>query len=371
MLRRVVVAERRAKAPRPRRVQRLVSHPALWITLLGACVIGALGWLFSGCDGWEPSEPFTRNSPEVDRALALYEAGQFESAEEVLEAYLGTGPCGDGNIGLPPAVRDKHNGSFDLGLTLFGLAEKYGRRFGEEEQGDGGAGEDEQLEKRSLEIDCALIITEAIAADPKVPVDLRARAYYLAGNLEFLRRQYEDAVSMYDKSLGLVPGLYPEAGGDAIGRDAAWNRAIALRRIQDQQDAGQDAEPDADQDADQPDAQPDAQPDSGDDGGDDGGAPEAGDDGGDQDGGGQDAGDGGQDGGSGDQDGGQDAGEDSGNQDKEQPEGPIDEPPAEPESDQSQMDRMLDELEEAPTYQEEDAKQRAARQRGRRVMEDK
>jgi hypothetical protein len=35
------------------------------------------------------------------------------------------------------------------------------------------------------------------------------------------------------------------------------------------------------------------------------------------------------------------------------------------------MDRLLDELEEAPTYQEEDAKQRAARQRSRRVMEDK
>jgi len=369
------VAERKSKGAsrqerRGGRIQRLVSHPALWLVLVVACLLGAAGWLLSGCGGWEPDEPFTRNSPDVDRALELYEAGQFDSAEEVLEAYLGTGPCSDGSIGLPPAVRDKYSGSFDLGLTLFSLAEKYGRRFGEEELDDG-VPEDEALsEKRRVEIDCAQIITEAIAADLKVPVELRARAYYLSGNLELLRRQYEDAVARYDKALALVPGLFPEAGGDGIGRDAAWNRAIALRRIQEQQDAGQDAEPDADQDADQPDAQPD----SGDDGGDDGGAPDSGDDGGDEDGGGQDAGDGGQEGGSDDEDGGgQDAGDDGGDQDQEEPEpeGPIDEPPGEPEVDSSQIERMLDELEEAPTYQEQDAKRRAAKARRRRVMEDK
>jgi len=339
----------------------------LWLALVGACLVGAIGWLVTGCGGWDPTEPFERNAPDVDRAIELMDSGQFESAEEVLETYLGTGPCGDGGIGLPQAVRDKHNGSFDLGLTLFYLAEKFGQRFGDEELADGGPEQDELDSARSLEVDCALIIVQAIAHDPNVPLDLRARAFYLAGNLEFLRRRYEDAVKHYDRALQLVPGLYPEAGGDGIGRDAAWNRAIALRRIQEQQDAGQDGGEDADAEAD---AEPDAEPDAGDDdGGDDGGDEDAGDDAGGEDGG-QDGGDGGADGGGNDagQDGGDlDAGGDAG-QPPPQPDDADEEP--EPQ-DTSQMDRLLDELEEAPTYQEEDAKRRAARARRRRVMEDK
>ncbi|MBW2453168.1 MAG: hypothetical protein JRI68_01595 [Deltaproteobacteria bacterium] len=355
-------AERRA-----RRRRRFRPPVWLWIALLGACLLGALGWLATGCGGWDPTEPFERNSPDVDRAIELMDSGQFESAEEVLETYLGTGPCGDGGIGLPQAVRDKHNGSFDLGLTLFHLAEKFGQRFGDEELTEGGPEQDELDAARALEIDCALIIVQAIAHDTKVPIDLRARAFYLAGNLEFLRRRYEDAVTHYDRALQLVPGLYPEAGGDSIGRDAAWNRAIALRRIQEEQDAGQDGGEDADADSD---AQPDAEPDAGDDdGGDDGGDEDAGDDGGGEDGG-QDAGDGGDSGG------GNDAGEDGGDLDAGgdagQPPPQPDEADEEPEPQEtSQMDRLLDELEEAPTYQEQDAKRRAARARRRPVMEDK
>jgi tetratricopeptide (TPR) repeat protein len=341
----------------------------LWLALLGACLVGAIGWLATGCGGWDPSEPFDRNSPDVDRAIDLIDSGQFESAEEVLETYLGTGPCGDGGIGLPQAVRDKHSGAFDLGLTLFYLAEKFGQRFGDEELAEGGPEQDELDGQRGLEIECALIIASAIAHDAKVPLELRARAFYLAGNLEFLRRQYEDAVRHYDAALQIVPGLYSEAGGDSIGRDAAWNRAIALRRIQEEQDAGDDGGQDGEADA-EPDAQPDAEPDAGDDdGGQDGGEEDAGDDGGGEDGG-QDAGDGGDGGGN------EDAGEDGGDLDAG---GDAGQPPPEPDEadqdpepqDTSQMDRLLDELEEAPTYQEQDAKRRAARARRRRVMEDK
>ncbi len=68
---------------------------------------------------------------------------------------------------------------------------------------------------------------------------LRARARYLEGNLEFLDGEYEDAVQAYDRALLLAPGSVD--AGDSIGRDAAWNRAIALRRIEDKKDAGQDA----------------------------------------------------------------------------------------------------------------------------------
>ena len=332
-----------------------------------ACFVGAASYLASGCSGWDPSNPFERNSPTVDQALADLDAGRFESAEQALEAYLGTGACGDGGIGLPDAVRQKYNGSFDLGLVLFAVAEKYGRRFGEEELGDGGPGEEEAMASRSLEVDCALIIVRAIAEDPKVPIDLRARAHYLAGNLDFLRRKYEDAVKHYNDALGLIPGMAVDSGADGIGRDAAWNRAIALRRIEDQNDAGPDSPPDAPEDAPPDSGNEDASDGSeGNDGsnGDDGG--DAGQDGG-QDGGddgGQDAGqDSGQDGGE------PDAGQDGGAQDSGAPEPPPPQP-AKPEQQRGQEDRILDQFEEAPTYQEQEAKARATGRRGR-VMEDK
>ncbi|WP_206079553.1 tetratricopeptide repeat protein [Polyangium spumosum] len=341
-----------------------------------ACVLGGATWLASGCSGWDPRSPFERNAPAVDQALADLDAGRFESAEEALETYLGTGPCTDAGIGLPDAVRQKYNGSFDLGLVLFSIAEKYGRRFGEEEMGDGGPEEEQLAAMRSLEIDCALIVARAIAEDPKVPIDLRARAHYLAGNLEFLRKKYEEAVRHYDDAIALVPGLPEDAAADGIGRDAAWNRAIALRRIEDEKDAGQDAEQDAEQDANQ-DAGEDGGDDASDgsdgddgsdgsDGGDDGGN-DAGEDGGND--AGEDAGDdAGKDGGDGDGGQDQDAGEDAG-KDAGQPPPPPPQP-ASPEPQPGQEDRILDRFEEAPTYQEQEAKMKAGTRRGR-VMEDK
>ena len=332
-----------------------------------ACVVGGATWLASGCSGWDPRSPFERNAPAVDQALADLDAGRFESAEQALESYLGTGPCTDAGIGLPDAVRQKYNGSFDLGLVLFSVAEKYGRRFGEEEQSDGGPEEEQLAAMRSLEVDCALIVVRAIAEDPKVPIDLRARAHYLAGNLEFLRKKYEEAVRHYDDALALIPGLPEDAAADGIGRDAAWNRAIALRRIEDQKDAGQDADQDANQDAGQ-DGSDDASDGSdgddgsdgsdGSDGGDDGGN-DAGEDAGDD--GGKDAGD---DGGDGGEDAGQDAGQDGGQSPPPPPQ------PASPEPQPGQEDRILDRFEEAPTYQEQEAKMKAGTRRGR-VMEDK
>jgi tetratricopeptide (TPR) repeat protein len=324
-----------------------------------ACLAGGATWLASGCNGWDPRSPFERNAPAVDQALEDLDAGRFESAEQALASYLGTGPCTDAGIGLPDAVRQKPNGSFDLGLTLFYLAEKYGRRFGEE-TGDGGPEDEQMAAMRSIEIDCALIMARAIAEDPKVPIDLRARAHYLAGNLEFLRRKYEEAVKHYDDALALVPGMAEEAGGDGIGRDAAWNRAIALRRIEDQKDAGQDADQDADQDSGQDGGDDASDGSDGNDGGDDGGD-DAGNDGGDDggDGGGEDGGD--------DQDAGEDAGDDGG-----QPP-PASPPPPEPAAPQpqGQEDRILDRFEEAPTYQEQEAKAQAGGRRGRVIMEDK
>ena len=359
----------------------------VWVTLLCASLVGATGW-GTGCSGWDPSEPFTRNAPDVNEALARLDAGELQSAEKLLEEYLGTGPCSEGNIGLPPAVRVKSNAGFDLGLTLFQLAERYGRRFGEEERGEE-PGDPAQAEKRSLEIDCAQIIARAIANDRNVPLELRARAHYVSGNLEFLRGQYEDAVAHYDDALRITPGLYPEAGGDDIGRDAAHNRAIALRRLN-EPDGGPDAEPDAEPDGGDdggPDGSDDGGPDGGDDGGPDGGddgGPDGGDDGGPDGGddGGPDGGDdGGPDGGGpdGGEDGGADGGDDDGGADEPQPDGGDDkaQPPpsndpedSDEEPDDSQGERVLDDFDSAPTYQEQDAKRRA-RRGSRRRMEDK
>lgn len=336
--------------------------------LLGASAVGAVAAAASSCSGWDPRSPFERNAPEVDQAIRDLDAGNLPSAEEALESYLGTGACSDGGIAVSDAVKKKPNGGFDLGLVLFYVAERFGHRFGDEELSDGGEGEAQQAEQRSTEIDCALPLVKAIASDPSVPADLRARAYYLAGNLEFLRRKYEDAVKNYDQALAIVPGVHEEAGGDGIGRDAAWNRAIALRRIQDQKDAGQDASddaPDGDDGSDAADAPDSDDGSDGSDGGEDGG--DSGDGGNQPDSGGND---GGNDGGKGD------AGGDAGPKDQQEPDGgaPADKPPQKPPQEApapQQDERMLDQLEEAPTYQEQEAKARAATRRGRATMEDK
>jgi tetratricopeptide (TPR) repeat protein len=326
---------------------------------IAATLVGALAWVASGCSGWDPREPFTRNAPEVDESLRHLDAGKPESAAEALERYLGTGACIDGGIGLPDRVRQRPDGSYDLGLALFQLAERFGQRFGDEEREDEGAPDEQTSELRSQQVDCALVMLRAIAADPKVPAELRARALYLAGNLEFLRRGYEDAVKLYDQSLTILPGVPEDASVDGLGRDAAHNRAIALRRIDDQKDAGSDGgEPDASD-----------EPDSGDDGGDKPDAsdkPDAGSDGGEpnEPDGGDDEPDAGKDGGDEpDASDKPDAGDDGG----AAPEPPAEPPPAEP---RQQDDRILDQLEQAPTYQEQEARDRARRRRGR-TMEDK
>jgi tetratricopeptide (TPR) repeat protein len=287
--------------------------------------------------GWDPSRPFDREAPAVREAVAELDGGDASVAAATLQDYLSTGPCKEGSIGTPDLLKKRPDGTFDLGLSLFRIGEHYGRRFGEEEI-DAGVSE-EMRTQRHAEIECARRIVEAIADDDGSPLELRARARYLSGNLAFLDGDYEGAVRAYDRALVLAPG-YVDAG-DALGRDAAWNRAIALRRIEDQKDAGQDASQDASQDGSQ-----DASHDVGQDGGGkDGASPDSG------------AG----------QDGGNDAGQD-GSPPPQPDSGPpppspdAGTPPPPPPSDQDE--RMLDQLENAPTLQQEEAK-RAGKKRVR------
>jgi tetratricopeptide (TPR) repeat protein len=298
-------------------------------------VLLAMGALVVAACGWEPSRPFDRNAPAVDKAIVALDAGDAAAATQLLTEYLSTGPCADGNIGIPDLVKKRPNGTIDLGLSLFAVAESYGRRFGEEEIEAGVL--PEERSERAQRVACALHVVRAIAEDDAQSIESRARARYLQGNLHFLAGQYEDAVHAYDQSLELAPGREhkdgsPDDAMDALGRDAAYNRAIAMRRIQDKknQDAGaSDASSDGGQGKDS--------------GGDSGGDSGPGDSGGDSGGGG------GNDGG----DAGADAAEnDSGS--SPPPKGQDAGPPPPPRADQD--DRMLDQLEHAPTVQQEAAR---------------
>jgi Ca-activated chloride channel family protein len=312
------------EAPRRRRaiLASIAAPGSLLLLLLTSC-------------GWNPSRPFDRDSPAVREAIEDLDAGDAGGAAGKLEEYLSTGQCKEGSIGTPELLKRRPDGTFDLGLSLFRIGEQFGRRFGQEEI-EGGA--DEPVRSRRHEqTECARRIVQAIADDPSTPTGLQARAHYLQGNLAFLDGDYEGAVRSYDRALVLIPGVAD--GGDGVGRDAAWNRAIALRRIEDKKDAGQDAGPDAS------DASP---PDAGDGGGDSG--RDAGSDGG---GGGQDASNGGQDASN-------DAGQDSAP--PTPPEAGAEPPDAGPPPPTSSEDeRMLDQLENAPTLQQEEAKRMGRR----------
>jgi len=339
---------RRARA-RSRAAVRADGAARAGVSLVVGLFLGGALVHLPGCDA--RTDPFVRHAPAVDQALEALDAGDAGAAVDQLARYLATGRCEAGEIGAPETLSQRPNATFDLGLGLFRLGEQYGRRFGEEEV-DAGAPDEAAIGQRGEQVRCALKIVRAISHDDGVPVELRARAHYLAGNLEFLRRSYRDAVTEYDQALRLIPGR-PDAG-DSIGEDAAWNRSIALRRIEDQPDAGPpdagpDAEPppDAGPDAAAPDAGPDAgsPPDAGPDAGPPDAGPDAGGDAASPDGGGA---------------------VDAGAAPSSAPDAGDAPPPSpEPESaqDPTQDERVLDQLEEAPTLQQQDAQRRARRGR--------
>jgi tetratricopeptide (TPR) repeat protein len=300
------------------------------VTPLGKMTCATFASVCVAC-GWNPSRPFDRDVPAVREAIRDLDAGDASSATSRLEEYLSTGGCSEGNIGTPDTLKRRPDGTFDLGIALFGVAERYGHRFGDE---DAKEGADENAHaQRHAQIECARRLLEVLEGDALDPA-LRARARYLEGNLEFLDGEYEDAVQAYDRALLLAPGWVD--AGDAIGRDAAWNRAIALRRIEDKKDAGRDAS-------------------SGDASSSESGAPDSG------------RGDGASDRG---HDAASPAPEDAGNQDAGPPPSQPDASPTPPDAEappppsRSEDERMLDQLENAPTLQQEEAKHHKRQARG-------
>lgn len=301
--------------------------------------------LSTACE-WDPAAPFERYAPQVDLSIALMDGGDAKAPADLLADYLTTGVCDDGTIGSPPRVREKPRAAFDLGLALFRVSELYGRRFGEEELPEVPGKAEGSAKLRELQAKCATAIATVVAKDSASPWDLRSRAYYLLGNLSFLQKNYTEAVESYDEALRFAPAQEGDAGAGTIGKDAAWNRAIALRRRDDPKDGGPDAEPDASQDA-----SSDAKPEGGDGGGDaasDANGADSGKDGG-GDGGGQGAPDGGDR-----KDGGDNKQEDAGTPPPNQ--GDAGAPPPPQNQGASLDERMLDELERIPNMQKESAK---------------
>ncbi len=124
-----------AKPAGKRRLLERLTHRYVVTAFLSSCLLGAMGHMSFGCSGWDPTRPFERQNPDVDRALEMIEDGEYENAQEVLTRFLdvkGDKTCKAGKIGLPDNMRSKSDGTFDLGLVLFHLAEKYGERFGDE-----------------------------------------------------------------------------------------------------------------------------------------------------------------------------------------------------------------------------------------------
>lgn len=200
---------------------------------LGAALLALLSLLSVGCEDVD-SALFTRYSPDVDDALADLGSHDAGDAHTALAEYLSTGKCKAGEIGTPESLRERPNAAYDLGLALFDLSERFGGKLGQGTPPGNDPNAAAVLAKRSQEVDCALRVTRVVAHAEHNSIDLRAKAFFLSGNLEFLRHDYKNAVTSYDDALRLVPGGLGAPDSD-FAADAAFNRAIALRMAEEEE----------------------------------------------------------------------------------------------------------------------------------------
>lgn len=211
-----------------------------------AAVLLALGTL--GCSEFD--QLFVRESPVVNDAIAALRDKQQKQALEILTRYLETGACEAGVIGAGERARRLGDASLDLGLALAGAYPRPSADAAAAPSPSASApavpsaappsglpgGEPPAVDPEvSARIDCALRVLSPIAENGDLGSDLRARAHYLMGNLELSRSGFQAAIDAYDRAIVLAPGL-PENAGDAIGRDIARNRALAQRRLQEEEE---------------------------------------------------------------------------------------------------------------------------------------
>lgn len=383
----------------PRRARRRKRASSLASTTTAALLASSL----LGCERIESTLDaiFERYSPTVDEAIETLHDGRPAAALTLLTEYLETGACEAGVIGTPERSARLPDAAFDLGLALFEVSDTTpsarpdpdsGPTPPELPPGMTGAAPEGPTPAQREHIDCALRVLGPIALNTSLPLALRARAHYLTGNLELLRKEHRAAIAAYDAALRLIPGL-PEPGPDEpaiddIGRRAAHNRAVALRRLAEEppEDQKSDNDPEAgEQDEQDP-------PEEGEEGEDSEDEPERQDEGDDESSDHQDQ----------DQSQDQDQDQDQDPEGTEQPdESSGDDASPKPQEGQDQAspppdpreergrdaapeqaasatdpsrerdERLLDEFERAPTFQQHDARDNARRVRGSIRMEDK
>ncbi|HET9958121.1 MAG TPA: VWA domain-containing protein [Polyangiaceae bacterium] len=343
--------------PEPHKRRRRRAKVAGITTLPGLLLVAGLS---SSCAQAEKTL-FERAAPDVETAIEKLKANDGAAAAALLEQYLSTGKCEKGELGTPERIRQRENASFDLGLALFRVGEQYGQRFGEEVTTPDGEPTPEQkalAEQRSGEVECALRVVRVVAGNTDAAPDFRAEASYLAGNLEFLRGDYRAAVKSYDAALKIAPGIETApaprksansqsapTANESVGLNAAYNRSIALRRIEEEEKKKQEKEKDKEKDQKNDDEKKD------------------------QDKKDQDQKD----------DEKKDQAQKDAKNDDKQAQQDKQEPPSQgqdenqaqpPDSNVSQDEAILDQLEQAPTVQQQDAKNRALKARSY-GMEDK
>jgi hypothetical protein len=222
---------------------------------LAALLPFVVGASMAACS-WDLGKIFDRNDPAVEQARHELEASTADGDADLVAARLALEELlkfrceGDGGVDL---VVKLPGASLDLGLLVFRVSELLGQRFGDEEL-EAGEAQETIAANRGRELDCAQRLLMRLAGDPSTPRELALRARYLLGNFAFLARRYKDAIARYDEVLVAHPARGNDPRGeigapgddDAVARDAAWNRAIALKRLEDEKkDSGDDADSDA------------------------------------------------------------------------------------------------------------------------------
>lgn len=214
--------------------------------LRATAVLLACGSL--GCQ--QVDKLFERKSPIVNEAIDHLNGARVDEAVELLTKYLETGACEAGVIGAGDRARKLGDAAFDLGLAFgksgtetpgasaasglvlppgVGTAAQSPDPLSAAAPGNGAGSKGKAGDKTPL-IECALRLLGPLAESSEHDPALRARALYLMGNLEAARESYRAAVSAYDRGLLFAPGFADASLGDPIGRDLAHNRAFALRR---------------------------------------------------------------------------------------------------------------------------------------------
>ncbi|MCH2107718.1 MAG: hypothetical protein MK135_00170, partial [Polyangiaceae bacterium] len=172
-----------------------------------------------GCE--KSDDLFIRESPKVNQAIEALRESKYLDATSLLESYLETGACESGVIGAGDRARQYGDAAFDLALAFIdttrqALAESAEKNANASStqpgmmanpmgQANPGGGEEASQEQLNSELECALRLLAPLTEDRNHSAALRGRASYLIGNLELLRSEFDAAIAAYDQALQLLP----------------------------------------------------------------------------------------------------------------------------------------------------------------------